>query len=124
MKIVDFLEDLTNVTKEEIEKKSISAPLDSEGHVQLTLDYWEEKEGIRYFKKPLMVDCIPWALYTLDCGSLVSELFGPYTLCIIAFSTNSKSTNQLCDEFFEEHLESRGYNYFSGFASEELRSVD
>lgn len=124
MEIVNFLEDLTNMTKEEMEKRSIPAPLDKEGYVCLTKDYWNEIGGIRYLKKPLMVDFAAWCLYTLDCASLVSKLISLPTLCVIAFSVTKESTDQLGSVFFNEHLGHRGYGFFPGFAREELNSFD
>ncbi len=42
MEIVDYLEDISKLTKEEIEGRSISCPLDENGHVQLTPEYWND----------------------------------------------------------------------------------
>ncbi len=124
MAIVDYLEDISKLTKEEIEERSIPCPLDKEGHVQLTPEYWNEIDGIRYLKKPIMVNFAPWCLYTLDCASLVANLFGPYTLCIIAFSISKEMTSQLGNIFYFEHLTSKGYGFAPGFAREELNCLD
>lgn len=34
----------------------------------------KELDGIRYLKKPVKVDYVPWGLYTMDCASLISDL--------------------------------------------------
>jgi len=107
-----------------MERKSISAPLDHEGHVQLTPDYWEEVYGIRYLKRPLKVDYVLWGIYTMDCASLVSKLIKSYTLCVFAFSTSEETTNRLGNFFFNEHLKTKGYGFFHGFAPEEVNSID
>jgi len=124
MIIGNFLEDISKFTKEEIEEKSIPAPLDSEGHVQLTPDYWEEVDGIRYLKRPLIVDFAPWCMYTMDCASLVSKQFGPYILCVFAFSTSEEITDQLGNTYCEEQLGRKGYGFFPGFDSKEVHSLD
>ena len=124
MKIIDYLEDISKLTKEEIEERSIPCPLDENGHVQLTSEYWNEIDGIRYLKKPLIVDFAPWLLYTLDCASLIANLFGPYTLCIIAFSTSKEMTSQLGNAFYFEHLGHKGYGFAHGFGREELNCID
>lgn len=104
MEIVDFLEDISNMTKEEMEKRNILAPLDSNGHVKLTENYWTEVDGIRYLKRSLIINFAHWCLYTLDCISLVSKLFASYTLCILAFSTSDATTDQLGNAYSEDTL--------------------
>lgn len=122
MEIGDYLEDISKLTKEEIEERSIPCPLDENGHVQLTPEYWDEIDGIRYLKKPLKVDNLEWCLYIVDCDSIISKIFDPDILYVFAFSTNSESTEKMGICYDEDSLWESGYSYISGFTREEANA--
>lgn len=122
MNLKDFLEDISKLTKEEMERRSIPAPLDRQGHVCLTKDYWNEIGGIRYLKKPLKVDNLEWCLYIVDCDSIISKIFDPDILYVFAFSTDSESTEKMGICYDEDSLWESGYSYISGFTREEANA--
>lgn len=124
MKITDFLEDISKLTKKEIEGRSIPVPLDSEGHVQLTPDYWIEVNGVRFLKQPLKVDYIPWGNYTEDCSNIILDVIDGNFLYVFAFSTSKETTEQLGNSYSKEKLWEKGYSFFFGFSSEEVHSLD
>ena len=102
-----------------MEKKCIQAPLDRNGHVYLTKDYWDEIDGIHYLKKPLKVDCIQWRLYIVDCDSIIAGIFAPDYMYVFAFSINSKYVEKLSDDYQKNNLWYFGYDHIIGFTREE-----
>lgn len=119
MDVRDFLEDISKLTKEEMERKCIPAPLDSNGYVQLTKDYWDQIDGVRYLKKPLKVDNLAWCLYIVGCSSITAAIPTPDILYVFAFSTDLDSKEKLGIYYDEESLWDFGYGYVSGFTREE-----
>lgn len=122
MKMRDFLEDISKLTKGEIEKQSIPAPLDEDGHVRLTADYWTEEEGICYLKTPLKVDNLEWCFYIVGCSSITAAIHDPDFVYVFAFSTNSESTERMGIYYDENLLWDFGYGYTLGFTREEANA--
>ena len=119
-----MLKNLSEITKEEMEAMCILATLDDEGHVVLLDSDYEEQDGIRYLKKPLKVDRIEWCYYTMDCASLISDIFDPRLLYVFAFSTTKESTNKLDGIYQSNTMWDDGYEYYRGLLSEELNAID
>jgi len=118
-----MLRNIAGITKEELDSISKKVALDKDDHVVLSDNDWAEKDGIRFLKKPLKVHRIPWSLYTMDCGFLMSKVYDSEFQYVYAFSTTEESTVLLKRLYFDSSLKKMGYYYYSGLQREELNAI-
>ncbi len=114
--------DLTNVTVEELNTISIDAAIKN-GYVILDPSTYIEKDGIRYFHKPLKVEYDTWAFSTLDCISL-AKYFYQKDIYIFAMSINKDFNEKLGEIYIHNGYKDRGYDFFNSFTSSEVDAID
>ena len=118
----DHLKDISHLTKEQIEAMCEPAILDKDNDekVLLSSDSWIEEDGIRFLKKPLKVDRIPWSIYTAGCSSIMAAVSRSDVLYVFAFSTDEKSDEGMGNDYYNSSIWKIGYDYISGFNKEDI----
>ena len=112
------LPDLTNVTEEELDAKSIVAEIKDDETVFDPKTY-EVQDGVMIFKRPLKTKLNYLNFATLDRMSIIKPFDTKYVY-VFAISVDEEHNGNLVEIFEQYHGEEKGYQIYISWSKGEV----
>ena len=112
------LPDLTNVTEEELDIKSIPAVLER-GRIQFNPKTYEVQDGVMIFERPLKTRLTILNFSTLDRMSIIKSFDTKYAY-VFAISVDEEHNENIKYLSRENHSRDKGYTFYVSWSKEEV----
>ena len=112
------LPNLTNITEEELDAKSIPAVLER-GRIQFDENIYEVQDGVMIFERPLKTESHILNFSTLDRMSIIKNFDTNYVY-VFAISVDEEHNENIKYLSRENHSRDKGYTFYVSWSKEEV----